>query len=46
MDEIEELEDACANPQQYGLDADGWPTAEEFNAIMWSGSNLEIDDYC
>jgi hypothetical protein len=44
MKDLEELEDARADPQQYGLDADGWPTAEEFNAIMWSGSSLEIDD--
>jgi hypothetical protein len=33
---IAEEEDACANPRAYGLDEDGWPNAEEFNAIMWA----------
>jgi hypothetical protein len=42
-DEIEELEDARSNPQAYGLDEDGWPNAEEFNAAMMEVSGLGFD---
>ncbi len=42
-DEIEELEDARENPKKYGLDEDGWPTAEEFNAMMMEALGVGFD---
>jgi hypothetical protein len=43
-DEVEELEDARSNPQAYGLDRDGWPNAEEFNAAISEASGTVFDD--
>jgi hypothetical protein len=43
-DEIEELEDARENPRKYGLDQDGWPNAEQFNAMVREVAGLGIDD--
>lgn len=31
---VEELADAATNPKAYGLDEDGFPNAETFNAMV------------
>jgi hypothetical protein len=43
-DEVEQLEDAHANPKAYGLDQDGWPDPAEFNAAVMEVSGTGFDD--
>lgn len=38
----QEMVEARANPKAYGLDEDGWPDADEFNAAITESVDAEL----